>query len=600
MNTTSSILNQYHNRINELEKSLEKVKRKVFWYSVLRLMVFLGIATSIYIYYRQDYPWIWLFALVAVIILFLFIVSRHTDIKYQQSILDNLIKINQNEIDILRQKPSFMADGTSFHQDFSYTADLDIFGPRSLYHMINRCFSEPGRKMLASWFTEPVFDKSVIQNRQAANAAVTENIDLRQQLLAHGLTRFAPNDTLQFYPDTPLIDSSTFGKIKFIRWIPPVIMLLSIAGAIALNYSNIIFYGFLINVLLSGMFLKSTMGVLQRADSTLKNLKNYMEPLKILIKPDFKNELLQDKKKKLIDIHGQLGVLQKRYNLLEHRSNLLIGLLLNGFFGYDFIALSLLQNWYHSNSSKIPGWLDEIAWFEALFSLSTFSFNNPTYTYPLVDREMGLTGQNIRHPFIADIDNEGNSLPFLPPLKVILLTGSNMSGKSTFLRSLGVNQVLTSAGSVVAADEFHTGLYDVLTSFRKADSIQEHTSLFYDELKKLRHIINTLNESDRPALILLDEILRGTNSDDKYYGSKQVLLRLKDQRAMTMLATHDIDLAQLEENHGPVIQNYSFESEIRDGELHFDYKLHRGVAVNKNATFLMEKMGIIPSGATNS
>src|SRR5690606_21607300 len=198
-----------------------------------------------------------------------------------------------------------------------------------------------------------------------------------------------------------------------------------------------------------------------------------------------------------------------------------------------------------------------------------------------------------------DIDNEGNSLPFLPPLKVILLTGSNMSGKSTFLRSLGVNQVLTSAGSVVAADEFHTGLYDVLTSFRKADSIQEHTSLFYDELKKLRHIINTLNESDRPALILLDEILRGTNSDDKYYGSKQVLLRLKDQRAMTMLATHDIDLAQLEEDHGPVIQNYSFESEIRDGELHFDYKLHRGVAVNKNATFLMEKMGIIPSGVTN-
>ncbi len=556
-------------------------------------MVFLGIITTLYFYYQQNYPFMWLFVLVAGIILFLFIVNRHTDIKYHQSILENLIKINQNEIDILDQKPSFLTDGTSYHQDYSYTADLDIFGSRSLYHMINRCFSEPGRKMLATWLTEPVFDKTAIQKRQAANAEIKEDTDLRQQLLAHGLTRFAPDDKLSFYPDKPLIDPSTFAKIKFIRWIPPIIMLLSIVGAIALNYSNIIFYGFLINVLLSGMFLKSTMGVLQRADHTLKNLKNYMEPLRILIKPDFKNELLRDKRSKLVDIHGQLSLLQKRYNLLENRSNLLIGLLLNGFFGYDFIALSLLQNWYQSNSSKIPGWLDEIAWFEALFSLSTFSYNNPTYAYPLLDQEMGLTGQNIRHPFIPDIDNEGNSLTFLPPLKVILLTGSNMSGKSTFLRSLGVNQVLTLAGSVVAADAFHTGLYDVLTSFRKADSIQEHTSLFYDELKKLRHIINTLNESDRPALILLDEILRGTNSDDKYYGSKQVLLRLKDQPAMTMLATHDIDLARLEENHGPVIQNYSFESEIRDGELHFDYKLHRGVAVNKNATFLMEKMGII-------
>lgn len=600
MNPTQYILSQYQSRIAKLEKKLAYVKRKAFWYSVLRLMVFLGIVVSLYFYYQQGYPFIWLFTLIAGIILFLFIVNQHTDIKYRQSILQNLIKINHNEIDVLHQKPSFLPDGAKYHQDYTYTADLDVFGPRSLYHMINRCFSEPGRKMLASWLIEPVFDMPLIQERQAANAAINKDPDIRQQFLAHGLATFSGNDTPQFYPDKPLIDSSTFAKIKFVRWIPPLVTLICVAGALVLHYPNIIFYGFLLNLLLTGSFLKSTMQVLQRADHTLKNLKNYTEPLRVLIKPDYKNELLLEKKRKLNDIHIQLRLLQKRYNLLENRSNLLVGLILNGFLGYDFIALTLMQNWYQSNASKIPAWLDEIAWFESLFSLSTFSYNNPTYTFPFLDREMGIAGKNIRHPFIPDKDNVGNALAFMPPLKVILLTGSNMSGKSTFLRSLGVNQILALAGSVVAADEFHTGLYDILTSFRKADSIQEHTSLFYDELKKLRHIINTLDGSGRPALILLDEILRGTNSDDKYYGSMQVLLRLKDQPAMTMLATHDIALAQLEEIHGPLIQNYSFESEIRDGELHFDYKLHRGVAVNKNATFLMEKMGIIPSGVANT
>lgn len=592
MSTPHTIIEQYQERVTDLKTQLHQIKRKAFSYSMVRFVLFVGLVFSVYFYVRQDYPWMLLLISVAVVALFLYFVKVHANIKYRQSIVENRVKINENEIAVLRQEASFLPDGTSYHEEDSYSADLDIFGPRSLYHLIQRCFSEPGRKKLAGWFLHPAFDQASIESRQAAVAAIKDKINLRQDLLAHGLAQFTEKD-LKFFPDKPLITPSTFRKIKIIRWIPPVIMLLSIVGALILSNSNMILYGFLLNIILTGMFLKSTMQVMQRADHTLKNLKNYNEPLRVLINPDYQNKLLDQRKEKLVDIHHNLSVLQKRYNLLENRNNLLMGLLLNGFFGYDFIALSLLKKWYDENASKIPGWLEEIAWFEALFSLGTFAYNNPAYTFPRLNRSMGMDGENIRHPFIPDEENVGNALDYTLPLKVILLTGSNMSGKSTFLRSLGVNQVLALTGSVVAADRFHTGLYDIQTSFRKADSIQEHTSLFYAELKKLRHIITTLETSERPVLILLDEILRGTNSDDKYYGSKQVLLRLKEQSAMTMLATHDIALASLEEDHGPVIQNYSFESQIRDGELHFDYKLHQGVAVNKNATFLMEKMGII-------
>lgn len=592
MDSTQTIIKRYLDKISDLEIQLQAIRRKTIYYSITRLLVFLGTVITIVLYIRQDYPVIMLSAIAAGIVLFFFVVRRHTDIKYQQSVVKNLIKINQNEITILNRDPSFLEDGEDHHLDYSYTSDLDIFGSRSLFHMINRCFSHPGRKMLARWFTQPIFDQDAIAERQKANESVKNDLNLRQALLAHGLANF-PEGDLKFYPETDLIDAPTYKKIKTIRWVPPAITLLSIVSAIYLQFSNILLYGFLFNILLSGLFLKSTMRVLQRADHTLKNLKNYKEPLRILIKPDYKNALLQKNKNKLLHIHQQLSILEKRFNFLENRNNLLMGLLLNGFLGYDFIALSMLKKWYDSNAKEIPGWLDEIAWFEALFSLGTFAFNNPSYTFPVLDQTMGIKGENIRHPFIPDEDNVGNSIHFTLPMKVILLTGSNMSGKSTFLRSLGVNQVLTLAGSVAAADAFHTGLYNVLTSFRKADSIQEHTSLFYDELKKLRHIINTLEESERPAVILLDEILRGTNSDDKYFGSQQVLLRLKDQPAMTMLATHDIALAQLENRYGPVIQNFSFESQIENGELYFDYKLNKGVAVNKNATFLMEKMGII-------
>lgn len=592
MDSLEKIVQQYQDRIEKREKEIRQIRSKSRRYSFVRFLVFIGIALSIYYAAVSQNSGMWWVLAVVLVILFFFLINRHVAIKYQHSLVEKSLEINRNEIDVLHQKPSMFPDGNEFHQDYTYTSDLDVFGPRSLYHMMQRCFSQPGRKTLADWLLHPQFDATLIQNRQHAVGSVMDKIDLRQEFIAHGLVNFSGTEQ-RFDPKARLMEASTARNISVLRWFIPLISIISIAGAITLANNNILLYGFLLNLVITGLYYKTTNSVMMRAEQNLKTLRNYNPSLKLIVGHEFEDELLKKKNKALMEAHRQFNILQKRYDLLESRSNPIMGLLLNGTIGFDFQVLSRLNQWYENQSPQIPVWEEDIGWFEALFSLATFAWNNPSYTFPHLDRDFGIRGSQIRHPFIPDHENVGNPLDLTKPLKVILLTGSNMSGKSTFLRSVGINQVLALAGSVVAADQFHTGLYGILTSFRKADSIQEHTSLFYDELKKLQFIFKTLEAAAHPQLILLDEILRGTNSDDKYYGSKQVLLRLKDQNAMAILATHDIDLARLEDEHGPVIQNYSFESQIKDGELHFEYRLHRGVAVNKNATFLMKKMGII-------
>lgn len=582
----------YKSRIRHIQEELNTIQKRMRLFSWLRLLVFLLIIPAVYYYFTLGYPFGLLIMTLALTAIFLIIVRIHADIKYDFTVHNNLLKINQNEINILQQKASFLDDGAMYHKSFSYTEDLDIFGPLSIFHMINRCFSEPGRKKLARWLTSPAYDQNTIWKRQRANISVKDEVEVRQSFLAHGLAHFQDSEKT-FNVQEQLIPPSTLQKFKILRWILPLITAAAIITTLITHESNWILYGFLLNLILTGFYLKSTLSLLQQAEQTFKHLKNYQRPIQIIIQSDYTRDSLKEKKSKLKTIFKHLKSLQNRYNLLESRSNIFAGLILNGFLGFDFWAVTHLHNWYDDHATQIPMWLDEIAYFEALFSISTFAYNNPSYTLPGIENQSGISGRNIRHPFIREEENIGNPLQFTPPLKVILLTGSNMAGKSTFLRSLGVNQILAMTGSVVAADEFNTGLYAIYTSFRKSDSIHEHTSLFYDELKKLKYIISELKNINIPSIILLDEILRGTNSDDKFYGSRQILLRLKDTNSITMLATHDIALATLEEEHPQTIHNYCFESQIQNGELHFDYKLKKGVATNRNATFLMEKMGII-------
>jgi DNA mismatch repair ATPase MutS len=223
------------------------------------------------------------------------------------------------------------------------------------------------------------------------------------------------------------------------------------------------------------------------------------------------------------------------------------------------------------------------------------TFNHPAWIWPVVNGNDGLsiTGKALAHPLIPALENVANDFSIGKAEKLILVTGSNMSGKTTFLRTVGVNLILAQCGAPVSAASFAFTPMHILSSIRVSDSLQEHTSYFMAELKRLKHIITFLQQESTPALVLIDEILRGTNSEDKTFGSEQFIKKLLQYNCLTMFATHDLSLGQLETALPGQLNNYCFESIIRDGELIFDYTLQRGIAKNKNASFLMEKMAII-------
>jgi DNA mismatch repair ATPase MutS len=263
-------------------------------------------------------------------------------------------------------------------------------------------------------------------------------------------------------------------------------------------------------------------------------------------------------------------------------------------FVYNLNGVIVLEKWKALNRESFPEWIDVVGRIECLNSLASFAFNHPEYHYPspAAGQDLYITATQLAHPLIPAAENVSNDFSIGRNERLILVTGSNMSGKTTFLRTIGVNLLLAQCGAPVCAAAFSFTPMNLLTSLRVSDSLQEHTSYFMAELKKLQQIIHRLR-SGGPALVLIDEILRGTNSEDKTYGSEQFIRKLLQYRCLALFATHDLSLGKLEEDQPGVISNYCFESVIEKDELHFNYQLQRGIARNRNASFLMQKMEII-------
>jgi DNA mismatch repair ATPase MutS len=282
-----------------------------------------------------------------------------------------------------------------------------------------------------------------------------------------------------------------------------------------------------------------------------------------------------------------------RVRALDLRLNLFAGILLNSLVLYDLLCIYRLEKWRHRNRERIKSWLDTIAEADAFNSFAAYAYNHPEFTWPELTEEWRLEGELVGHPLIRKEDCVCNDIRMDGTSSLWIITGANMAGKSTFLRSVGVNVVLALTGSVVCAERFVCPVLEIHSGMRNTDSIVDHQSYFYAELYRLQGIVRRLEEK-RPMLILLDEILKGTNSTDKLSGSQALVSRLVKYPCFVLIATHDVALGDMERDH-PAIRNYHFESRIEHGELHFDYLLKPGVSTSKNATFLMQKMGIIPS-----
>jgi hypothetical protein len=585
----------YKENFQRHDEALKQINSHLLLISALRGISFLLACWFIYQSIKQSAgtgnP------VAAAICIILFIVSLRLALNFQdkKNLTEKLLFVNRNELAMLSGGQNEFENGAAYTNPKNYTADLDIFGPGSLYGMLNRTTTRLGSEFLSATLQEPLEDADTIKSYQQAIKILSDQPLQRQLITAHGLLHDEREGTLydiRLWLKEPnrMLNQKW---LQLARYILPAFNIWAFYNFLDTDELGPLLIGLAIAWSIIGIFSKYIFGQHKLITKKQAILDQYAGILKMFSHIDPANaSLLKNAKNEATDAGTGIYQLARLSSLFDQRLNLVVFVVLNGFFLYDIQVMLKLESWKSIYKNRFDSWINIVGRIELLNSLGSFCFNNPGYTFPLVHDEMAIITKDMAHPLINPQVNVPNSLELGRQEKLVILTGSNMSGKTTFLRTLGVNLVLAQCGAPVNAREFIFRPMIILSSIRVGDSLQENTSYFMAELKKLRAIIDTL-ETGTPALVLIDEILRGTNSDDKTHGSEQFILKLINFNCLTMFATHDLSLSVLEEDLPGQVDNYCFESTINDGELLFDYTLRRGVARNKNASFLMKKMGII-------
>jgi DNA mismatch repair ATPase MutS len=277
----------------------------------------------------------------------------------------------------------------------------------------------------------------------------------------------------------------------------------------------------------------------------------------------------------------------------EYRQNILVGFFLNSVLLWDIRCVYRLWNWHDLHHQKLADWLEVISETDALISLANFANNHPGFVYPEI-HESGFSfhAEKMGHPLLRENKRVCNDFEINGWSKVLIVTGANMAGKSTFLRTVGVNLILARTGAPVCAVKMIFTPIEIYTNMRTTDSLLKDESYFFAELKRIKGVLDLLQKGER-IFVILDEMLKGTNSVDKLNGSKELLRKLVQFKSVSLIATHDLKLSEMEAEFPGQIFNKCFEIRIENDELVFDYKLSNGVTKTMNATFLMKKMGII-------
>lgn len=586
----TSLLENYTAKARTLNQRLRAL-------SFVRLFLF---AAFIYCGYKSMRTGDILFIIGTIVffIAFLLIVRLYDKLEGITAFYKALVRINKDEIAFLSGEPSMYASGGEYanpHHPYSY--DLDIFGERGLYAYLNRCSTAFGRDALAQNLLHP--DTSAITQRQQAITELSGKIEFRQHLQAYGSMHETKDKELR---DLKAWIQSPVGFTNKALYYSLLLFPLVTVGSLVYYFvtgndkgADLFYVLFVVNLIISFAFGRKIAAHLSVSTSVNKLLQQYAGQLKLIEQEKFESPLLQAWQQRITTQQGtaskSIGTLASLFNYLETVVNLLVSILLNGIVQFHVHVLYKLERWKEQNGNKIFDWLQLLGDMEALNSFANLAHNNPDFCTPEVSATETLSADNMGHLLIRKEKRVSNSVSFASE-KFMILTGSNMSGKSTFLRTLGVNLLLARSGSMVCATRFVFYPYDVYVSMRITDSLQDSESFFYAELKRLETIIAHLQAGNK-TFILLDEILRGTNSNDKRNGTIGLIRKLQRMQACGIIATHDVVVADLIQEYPGYISNNCFESEIVNDELLFDYKLKQGVCTKLSASFLMKKLGVI-------
>ena len=581
-----------------LNDELSDLLRKKNWLAWLRFLSIMAAGLAPW----QLWSFNWIFALITsllLIALFLFFVTR--DINNRESIENTkrLADINEEEINILVHHFTNRPDGQSFQPEHhDYANDLDLFGKASLYQYINRTHSAQGNKLFADWLLRPA-QTELIKKRQEAAQELSSTIFSLQQFrsysIANPITIASEENVMKW-----LHQQNKFRRMalwKLLRLILPVaataVLFLYLFSVISASLFYPLLFLFFATAFSITKYIMPDYALLNRIVPEIETL---FQSIRWIETFQAKTELIQNLQKNLESGSQKASTaileLKKILERMDYRYNPLVHVPLNIFLLWDLQQVFALEKWKQGKEKLVAQWFRVLAEMESLITLATICFNHPQWHFPQLSSEHGvLMAKEMGHPLIPVEKRVNNSFAVEGSRQLSLITGSNMAGKSTFLRSAGVNVVLAMMGSPVCAAELIVSNMKVISSMRVNDNLEENTSTFYAELKKLKQIIDAVKSHEK-VFLLLDEILRGTNSADRQAGSKAFIKQLVKEKAFALVATHDLELTKLAEEFPADIHNYHFDVQVKGDELYFDYVLKEGICNSMNASLLMKKIGI--------
>ena len=582
----------YTEKITSFSAQVSRLQNQLIRSSMLRLGVFIALVFGVYFFFENTKAIgvVLLFG----IALFLFLITRHQDIKYKRDLLLQLIAINKKELKILNRDFHEFETGNQYQDPtHSYSHDIDLFGVGSFFQYANRTTLKSGTDTFASLLTSN--DITGIPQKQEAVKELASLPDWRQQFAAVACL-------VQTKTKTKTVTSWLKTYEAFVpKQIPLLSTLFSvISGVCVVSYffgliSGYMLFGwFLIGLIISGVFIKK---VNKLATHTTEIHSTFQQYYKLIIQietQDFKAALLQDQKKK-IEGSGQKAsaVLQKfsRYlSSLDQRNNILIGVLTNGFMLRDIRVSHHIEKWIMAHKKEVSTWFEVLHFFDGYTTLGAYAFNHPSQTYPsITDGASVLNMQGAAHPLLDPQRAVSNTMQ-IDAGQFFIITGANMAGKSTFLRTVALQIVMANMGLPTPAVQSQYSPIKLITSMRTTDNLTQDASYFFSELQRLKYIVQAIEKDT--YFIILDEILKGTNSQDKASGSKKFIEKLVQSKATGIIATHDLSLCETANTYSEV-ENYYFDASIKNDELYFDYTFKKGICQNMNASFLLKKMGIV-------
>lgn len=532
------------------------------------------------------------------VVLFLVLVIKHNKlfgkITMQKALnrvaTDNMRRINL-ELDTLD------GGGEYVNPRHEYSYDLDLFGQRSIFTLLNSTATKGGERLLAGSLVKPELSTEEILRRQEAIKELAGMESFRIRFQALGLVAKGDNET-----DMDM-SACNFANCKLRQWqtvsiflFPSVLAILVVMAVLGLDVSVWIETCAVLSLVVASLGSKKVGQLHDSVDKVVNTVSIYHNLLSEIENGRFESELMMEFQSRLRtgdELASEASrKLAKLLSNMDQRYNWLSYLVLNILLQWDYRQARNVERWIARHEGMIGRWHDVLCKVDELCALATFAFNNPSYTFPKIDGHVIIAASRMGHPLIDAKRCVRNDVGHMECGNFLVVTGANMAGKSTYLRTVGVNYLLALIGAPVCAIDMIFTPAHLFTGLRTTDSLNDNESYFFAELRRLQTIINRAEHGER-MLVILDEILKGTNSADKQKGSLALVRKLVKMNVAGIIATHDLVLGNLADEFPGMVSNRCFEAEIKDDTLKFDYKLHEGVAHNLNAYFLMQRMGIV-------